>query len=483
MGNQKHFFNLFLGMGLNVILGVITTPIITRLVDPIAYGDLALFTLFGNIFMLIGMLGYDQAYVRFYYVKEETSYKQYILAATSKTPIFISLIAAAIVFAYYIFIDKMNTEVLPVFSLYLIVLTIGCFANYTIRLKLRTTLYSVIINLQKLLYVALVIVAVFFSDIEHLLVLTGATVVSQAVACLIGIIAERKVWSLKNFSPRLKEQYSNVVSAKDIAKYGFPLVFANLCNWIFTGADKVMIRIFSNGTELGIYASAVSVVGIFSIITSTFSTVWGPMAVEEYEKGKENRNFFIKMADYVCILMFAMGAVVVLGKDIIVYLLGEEYRDAASLIPFLTLHPIMYTLSESTVYGINFARKTRYHIVVTVICCILNIMLNLLLIPVLGSLGAAIATGISYTMFFILGTFFSMRCFYVKYTLNKIAVMTILYYIIIIYGSFNKTDLACALMFIAYAAVCILMYKTRILELIILIIAYIKDMLSKFIRR
>lgn len=99
MGNQKHFFNLFLGMGLNVILGVITTPIITRLVDPIAYGDLALFTLFGNIFMLIGMLGYDQAYVRFYYVKEETSYKQYILAATSKTPIFISLIAAAIVFA------------------------------------------------------------------------------------------------------------------------------------------------------------------------------------------------------------------------------------------------------------------------------------------------------------------------------------------------------------------------------------------------
>lgn len=479
MSNQKHFINLFMGMGVNVVLGIITTPIITRLVDPIAYGNLALFTLFGNVFMLVGMLGHDQSYARFYYINEEENYKKYILRATSKIPILVSIVAASIIFLYYVFVDRMKTAVFPIFSIYLIVLTIGVFSNFTIRLRLRTTLYSLIINIQKILYVGFIVVAVFFTKFDHLSILAAATVVSQAVICLIGILAEKDLWSFKREPLRLREHYSSIVSSKEIAIYGIPFVFANLCNWIFTGADKVMIRIFSTGTELGIYASAVSVVGIFSIVTTTFNTIWGPLAVEEYEKKNEDRTFFVKMSDYVCILMFVMGSCVVLGKDIIVYLLGKEYRDAVFLIPFLTLHPIMYTLSESTVYGINFAKKTKYHIVVTFACCILNIILNLLFIPILGSLGAAVSTGISYTLFFVMRTIFSVRCFRVDYNIKKFILMTILYYIFVIYNSVNKINIVCVFMFTIYVVIIFSIYKSRIRELIRLGIEYLKDIFYK----
>ena len=477
MRNQKHFINLFLGMGLNVILGVITTPLITRLVDPTDYGNLSLFTTFGNIFLLVGLMGRDQSYTRFYYANEDVEYKRYLLSVTSKIPILISIVLGAIIVGYY-YVTGSTNGVLPIFALYIISLTVGVFTNLTVRLKLKTKLYSLMINVQKLLYVVFVIVAVKGTDINHLVILTGSTVLAQIGVCIVGIIAEKDIWSQRHFEPRLKAQYQQVVNSREIAKYGFPFIFANICNWIFNGAGKIVVKIFTTDTELGIYASAVSVVGIFSIVTTTFATIWGPLAVEEFEKKNPDRTFYVKAADYVCILLFAMGGCVVVGKDIIVYLLGAEYRDAVFLIPFLSLHPIMYTLSESTVYGINFAKKTNYHIVISAISCITNVIINLALVPILGPLGAAVATGVAYTVFFIMRTFFSIRCYKVDYNLKKIAIMSTMYYILVIYNSFNRFDLISVGMLVVCFFVTLFMYKERMLELVDLMVEYAKKVME-----
>lgn len=478
MSTQKHFVNLFFGLGLNVILGMLTTPIITRMVDPIDYGNLSLFMTLGNIFILVGMMGRDQSYTRFFYVNEDNEYKRYILVVTCSIPIAISIVCGLIIIFYYLFVDYCTTAVLPIFSVYIVALTVGVFSNLTVRLKLKTTLYSLLINIQKLLYVVLTIALVKGTDIDHLVILTGSTVFAQVIVCVVAIISERKTWSPRRIEVRLKEQYCALVSPREVAKYGFPFIFANLCNWIFTGADKIMIKMFTTDTELGIYASAVSVIGIFSIVTTTFSTIWGPLAVEEFERNNPNRDFFIKASDYVCIILFAMGGCVVVGKDIIVYLLGAKYRDAVFLIPFLSLHPIMYTLSESTAYGINFAKRTEYHIVVSAISCVVNVILNIALIPVIGPLGAAISTGLAYTMFFILRTYFSVKCYKVNYSIKKIAVMVTMYYILVIYNSFNRFDLLSVGMFVVCFIITLLIYKKRMQELIGLFFDYLKSILK-----
>lgn len=480
MSTQKHFVNLFLGVGLNVILGIITTPIITRMVDPIDYGNLSLFTTFGNIFILVGMMGRDQSYTRFYYSCDEDGYKKYILKATSTIPIIVSITLGIMILIYYFLIDGGKNAVLPIFSVYIVALTIGVFSNLAVRLKLRTTLYSLMINIQKLLYVVLVVALVKGTDINHLVILTGSTVIAQVGVCVVGIVAERKVWVHQKLSVRLREQYTQIVSPREIAIYGFPFIFANLCNWIFTGAGKIMVKMFATDTDLGIYASAVSVVGIFSIVTTTFATIWGPLAVEEYEKKNPDRSFYVKAADYVCIVLFAMGGCVVVAKDLIVFLLGSEYREAVFLIPFLSLHPIMYTLSESTAYGINFAKKTNYHMIVSGISCAANVLLNLLLIPILGPLGAAISTGVAYTVFFIVRTLLSVKCFKVDYNYKNFAIMTFMYYVLVIYNSFNRFNYISVGMFIICFVVTLVMYKERMIELVGLALEYVNGMISKF---
>ena len=72
----------------------------------------------------------------------------------------------------------------------------------------------------------------------------------------------------------------------------------------------------------------------------------------------------------------------------------------------------MYTISEVTVMGIYFKEKTMNLIVVSVVSSIVNIALNWMLIPVWGAVGASIATGLAYAVFFWVRTVISRKIWF-----------------------------------------------------------------------
>ena len=479
MDRQKHFFTLFLGTGLNVILGIITTPVVTRLVNPDVYGQLSIFTLYGSILMVFMLFGQDQAYNRFYYARPEREYKRYILGLTAKIPILLSIVISVVIRIYYV-LSGSDNKVLLIFAVYTISMVVDRFTNTTLRLDMKSAMYSFTMNMQKLTYTMFVVITVYFTDISHILILTGCTVLAQIVSCVIWIIVERDMWRPETFLSNKNSRYIRVVNFRKTFRYGWPFIFSSLCAWLFTGADKLMIQFLSNDTQLGIYASALSVIGIFSVITNTFTTIWAPMAVEEYEKKSGSTEFFVKATDYIAIVLFAAGACVILFKDLIVFLLGPEYREAVFLIPFLSLYPVLYTISESTVYGINFLQKTHWHIIITGACGLLNVVLNYFLIKAMGSLGAAVATGITYTALLILRTYFSLKCFPVKYHLKKMAVMIVMYYVFVIYNSYFKINWTSVIMFIIMAVMGILLYGDRMSELFVMTRDYLFKIVKKY---
>lgn len=75
-GFLKHFFMIGIGTALNLLIGLLTTPIITRIVDPIEYGQLSIFTIYSNVAVMVLCLGLDQALVRYYYQSEDKKYKK-----------------------------------------------------------------------------------------------------------------------------------------------------------------------------------------------------------------------------------------------------------------------------------------------------------------------------------------------------------------------------------------------------------------------
>jgi O-antigen/teichoic acid export membrane protein len=108
---------------------------------------------------------------------------------------------------------------------------------------------------------------------------------------------------------------------------------------------------------------------------------------------------------------------ILLFRGFIPVIFGSQYDQTVQIVPFLLLIPLMYTVSESTCLGISFMKKTNVTLIVSGVALIVNVILNIILIPRYQGVGAAIATGLSYVVFFILRTYFSQKYYYVKYKL------------------------------------------------------------------
>ena len=163
-------------------------------------------------------------------------------------------------------------------------------------------------------------------------------------------------------------------------------------------------------------------------------------------------------------LMFLIGISLILCKDLFVLLLGEDYRGAGAMMPFLCLSPIMLTISDTTMIGITFSKKSYLQIIVSAVACITNIAGNTLLVPVYGGIGAAISTGLSYIVFFTMRTVLSNRYFPMNWGMGKFFAITILFVGYALYNSFCAFGIMTVLGYAVILAVLIFTYGDVIRE-------------------
>jgi len=449
----KKFLSFSIGNWITMIIAIFTTPIITRLFDPAVFGMYSMYALVINIMLIISILGSDQSYMRYFNVVEN---KAALLFKCLKIS-FISFVIAGIV--SFIFRTQLSIFIISENDIVLIYLIItGLFISMinrfmltVIRMKQNAKLYSVVSVFTKITEVSLII-TFFFNVGETVYSLIFASLISNLVIMVFLIFKNRKlITDIKSKSN---------IKTKEILDYGIPFTFSLIVFWLFESIDKISLRQFSSLEELGLYAAAMKLVGIVVIIQTSFQTFWTPVALEKFESKNEER-FFAKINLIVGLVMLVMGIVIIFSSDIVKIILGENYNSVSDILPFLLLAPIMYTVSETTVMGINFYKKTRWHIVIAVIACISNIIGNLLLVPILGAKGAAISTGISYIVFFVMRTNISLKFFKVDYQIKKYYLGTVILVLYALYATvYNAT---------------LLHYLIGIVSLLLLFLIYLKD--------
>lgn len=183
------------------------------------------------------------------------------------------------------------------------------------------------------------------------------------------------------------------------------------------------------------------------------------MVVEHYEKEPEDRTFYQKGFRIMSFVMFLIGISLILCKDMFVLLLGEDYRGSAAMIPFLCLSPIMLTISDTTVIGITFSKKSYLQIIVSAVACAVNIAGNTLLVPIIGGVGAAISTGLSYIVFFAMRTILSNRYFPMKWGMGKFSLITLLFLAYAWYNTFHSFGIVTVLGYVTLFAIIAFNYQ------------------------
>jgi O-antigen/teichoic acid export membrane protein len=469
----KHFLIIGGGSFINLLIGLITTPLITRIVDPAEYGQLSIFTMYSNIATMVLCLGLDQALVRFYYEKNEFQYKQSLFWKCIVLPVVFTLIFdIIIVFLSISNIIKFefNSFIMVLMAVYTLSQVIYRFSILILRLEYKSKKYSLLSILLKSSYVLFAVALIMIIKKDYLLLLTTATVASSIICLILSIIMQAKMWDFFRIN-----KDACMIRTKELVKYAYPYIISMGLGYLFQAIDKIALNYYCSYEEVGIYSSAMSLIHVFSIVQTTFNTLWTPMAMEQYVKDKNDKSFYIKGNQIITFIMFFIGICLILFKDVFAILLGKKYREAAYIIPFLTFYPIMYTISETTVNGLVFMKKSKMQVVVALVSCIVNIIGNIVLVPILGCQGAAISTGISYIVFFFLRTFLSNKYYYVNFRLIKIYTIIAATFLYALYNTFVKFDFGSIIGFLFCMFLLFILYR----ESVIFIINYIKERIRK----
>lgn len=451
----RNLFTYMLGNGLSIILGVLMNPILTRLISNTEMGKYSMFTTVASFLTIFLCVGMDQVYVRYYY-EYSTKTKKYIWHCI-RIPLLLTTAINLIVLLFYgavsqYIVGESSFAVAGILIIYNYGSVFERFALTQIRMRQKSKKYSGIQVATKLAYFLLALL-LYLIWRDCYLTLICATVGSNILLAIYAVFSEKEAW-LRRGEEKINLGYT------DMLKYGAPLIFSTTITLLFQYMDKIMLRSFCDYGELGIYTGAMLFITILNAAQSSFTTFWTPVAYKHFNEQPENTQFFCFVNEGVACVMMLLSVWMIGAKDIVILLLGKSYRDAAFVFPFLVLMPIMYTVSETTVMGINFMKKTQYHIIVAVICVLFNGICNYLLIPVYGAKGAALATGLSYVVFFAVRTWLSKKVYPVNYSLGKLVFSTILVYALAFYSSFHTLDTTIVTMVIISTVLILVVYRS-----------------------
>jgi len=204
------------------------------------------------------------------------------------------------------------------------------------------------------------------------------------------------------FVKRFKFNFSFTV-LKEGLRYGFPLVFVATSLTVLTIADRYFLKIFRGMEEVGIYSMTYKFGMILNMVLITpFRTAFLPFIFRQSNRPDVKKMFrkYLTYFMYVGFILFL--GLSLFAREIQLFVTTTEYLSGYILIPVITFSYFLFGIRMMFTAALGITKKTQVVAYSAVTGALLNILLNILLIPSYGMMGAAIATLLSYL--FITGT-------------------------------------------------------------------------------
>lgn len=481
MGNKKedvsfirHFLNVGIGTFINLLLGFISTPLITRIADPSEYGQLSIFNAYADIALAILFIGLDRGIVRYFYAEEKAEDKKSLLKLCFLGPM-ISAFAVLIVYFVLSNFNVISTRLPQYVMLLLFTYVIVCIWNrlslLMLRLTYQTARYSFVTVVQKVVYVLIIVLFALAIKGEYLLMLIMALLVSTFAGAVCASVFTKEYWSFKHVSLP--------TNSTEILRYSIPFVAYSCMDALLNSMDKLSIDYFLSDYETGIYSSALSLVSIFMVVKTVFDTIWVPMQTEQIVKNPDDRSFIQKGNRYVTIILMFLCINVVMFKDLLCYILGESYRGANVIIPFLIFGTIMYAISDTAISGIEYSKNSYLHALISLLALGVNFAGNTLMVPCVGPQGAALATCLSFAVYLVLRIYFSNKYYYIDYGIKKLTLICLIVFGFCFVNTFYALNVFTVVLYLLCMVTFFVLYFRDIQEMVLYGLDILKKRMGK----
>lgn len=207
--------------------------------------------------------------------------------------------------------------------------------------------------------------------------------------------------------------------------YGYPLMGVSIATWVLSASDKYIIKLFRDSAEVGIYAIGYSLVAVaFTLLNTSLMLGMYPVLLKTWqEQGKEATEEMMGrlLRYYLLIAVPAWAGLTLLAQPILTVLAAPEYLSGHVIISWVALGLVFQGLTEYVTKVWELQENTKIILVLMALVAVVNVVLNLILVPSYGFLAAAITTAVSYLLYLLLAAIFSRRLFKWRISLRSLA--------------------------------------------------------------
>ncbi|HCT9179323.1 TPA: polysaccharide biosynthesis C-terminal domain-containing protein [Corynebacterium aurimucosum] len=246
----------------------------------------------------------------------------------------------------------------------------------------------------------------------------SALIIANGLGALYLVVALR-MWTLVRPSLRSKDM------CKSMLAYSVPLIPHGIAWWVNNVADRVLISFFLGTGANGIYAASAKFVTVLNAPNSMFMMSWAESASVNL-KSPDRNEFFSNVANSALKLFGSGGLVLIAGMPLLFQLMiSDEYSGGLVVVPMLVVGVVINVLAG--IYDAVYVAKmqSRRVMVTSVLGAIVNLALNVLLIPIIGILGAATATTISFGVVAVVRAWDTRRVVSIRYNLRDVMALII----------------------------------------------------------
>ena len=188
-----------------------------------------------------------------------------------------------------------------------------------------------------------------------------------------------------------------VYDTKRLMSFSAPLLFVGVLNLLMMWTDILMLGIFTPASDVGVYNTAVKTAFFINFIIISFTSIFAPRISELYHAGdlRQLQSLFKIISRWIFTLSLPLFIIMVFQAENLLWLFGERFTAGALSLSLLAGAHMLNAAVGSVRYMLTMAEREKTVMADTAAVCILNIVLNFLLIPRYGITGAATATSVS----------------------------------------------------------------------------------------
>ena len=251
-----------------------------------------------------------------------------------------------------------------------------------------------------------------------LLAMTGCSLF-RIVVCLIAVGALFVVIVFGIIIREIGLPMIGVEGLKSYFAFSIPHIPSGFLLWIVNSSDRYLITHFLSLSQTGIYSVSYTLGSLISfffmpigfVLFPTLSKFW-----DQKELSRARTYFEISLKFFLSLAIPSVVGLYVLAQPLIHFLTTSEYMVGGVLVLFVATGVLFYGIYNLNAYLIYLNQKQAWWLLIDSIGAFTNICINIVLIPKVGIIGAAISTFISFTILGIITSFWARKV--IDYTIS-----------------------------------------------------------------